>query len=127
MGLHVCMDTLILKMKNWKSKNSIVFCQGDKKELEGITGKTYEFLDINEIVTKEDLETFDGEILPTFIYTYARAEDDHPLSHETLMDRLGSKAREIGADAVIHFHSTTFENAYSLCYARGTPMRKKKY
>lgn len=105
---------------------SVVFCQGDKKELEEITNREYEFLKPEYIVSHQDREIYAGEVLPTFIYAYEPRGNGGPVTHETLMDSLRYKAAERGADAVIHFYSTTDGNNVFAGYARGTPVREIK-
>jgi len=105
-----------------KSKRSIIFCQGGKEDLEEITGEKFEYLKLEEIVSEQEIYPFEGEVLPTFIYTYTGAGEI--MTHETLMDLLRDKAVAIGSDAIVFFYSDLQENSHSSGYARGTPVRK---
>jgi len=115
-------------MRDPKSRKSIVFCQGDKSELEEITGNKYEFLQLDEIVTEDILETFEEEVLPTFIYAFHEPKyNEGPTNPLSLKSRLADKARKIGADAVIRFQLKiyhSYREDYPVGYVCGTPLRR---
>tara|TARA_B100000614_G_scaffold261820_1_gene292792 strand:- start:1546 stop:1899 length:354 start_codon:yes stop_codon:yes gene_type:complete len=117
-------------MEKSEPRKGIIFCQGDKSELESITGDKYEFLKLSEILTEDVLETFEEEVLPTFIYAFHEPRDsDGPTNPLSLKDRLADKARKMGADALIRFQFNIYDShreEYPVGYVCGTPLRKKR-
>ncbi len=103
----------------------IVFCQGDKKELEEITGEEYEFIKPEEIKAAfpESKPTeYSRNINSTFISIYVRDTNERKLLREFYKEII-----PLNADAVIHY-SETFEKREGgtrYGFAIGTLLRKR--
>lgn len=99
----------------------IIFCQGNKKELEEITGEEFEYMQIE----KETNTVGDRRFL-----TYrSLLGKDH--LEETLVAGFNVFAEKLGVDAITHYAASIIqikekEGWYSYeGFARGTPMKKK--
>jgi len=109
----------------------IIFCQGDKKELEAITGKKYEF--IEPCMGKVDFHNdncIDSRSTFWGVWTYIREDDRNATNLTTrLMEELKHRAFSKGADAVIHYKTCIFQNRDGVyeCFARGTFLRKANH
>ena len=94
-----------------ENKKSIILCQGDKKELEEITGQKYVYL-------------VDGGICGNPRRTFIEASSTRGIDLESRMIRM---ARISNADAIIHYSDSQYvEGKYTYWYARGTPVKLKK-
>ncbi len=103
----------------------IIFCQGDKKELEEITGEEYEYLKPEEITAA--VPKFSKNHIPlTYIEATFCGRDIQAVKSE-----LYNAARKLNADAVIHYNDgiTKIGGGQSIMenysYAKGTPLRRK--
>lgn len=132
-----------------QKQNIIIFCQGDKKELEEIIGEEYEYIHIKERRllnrTKENMKSrFDhSRVERKKLATYL--ECCGTIGREAEWN-LFSLAQEVKADAIIHY-TGPFPNLLDLCdevaeggeetsdygkeirgiyIVRGTPVRRKK-
>ena len=131
---------LYLAVKMAEEIKRILFCQGDKKELEELTGE--KFAHIRPPATfdadkEDDLEgNWPGELGPTFLISYTLrmpglGDVEESLEEGTvgmLLEDMREKAIEVGADAVIHYtaHLTTRHDLYG-GYSMGTPVRRKRF
>lgn len=107
--------------------NTIIFCQGDKNELECITGKKYEYLSLNEIddaifekIKPRDYSRYAPQ---TFIEVYSKR-----CGYRYIKEKVYLLLRKLDADAIIHYtdRMTLHDNVTWIGFARGTPVRKKK-
>lgn len=85
-------------------QKQIIFCQGDKEELEEITGEEYEYLIPAKVLSQTYLEN--KKIWPTFFGCHYKGKQN-----KTILDEMYDKALNVGADAVIHYKETTFVNS----------------
>lgn len=112
-----------------KEGKEIVFCQGDKKELEQITGKEYEHINpLRKGCFKDVMALKHSPLYKVMRRTYlegiGRDGDEANCN-------LYSYAREVKADAVIHYSISKVcegtNDGQVLSYAAlGTPVKKKK-
>jgi len=110
---------------------SIIFCQGDKKELEEITGDKYEYINlekINEVAISSSpkmIEKYQGTTASFFHY------EDRTRSRARIRKGLCRIAMSVDADAFIHYKERNVERTiagcegfhYHICGA-GTPVMK---
>lgn len=115
-----------------EEKKDIIFCQGDKKELEEITGEVYEYLEIEEIKSafpEYKPTDYSRNTFLTFIEVFHRG-----LSSRILKREIYKEALKLNADALIHYTESIFGKDAGNCgdyiikysSARGTPVRKKR-
>jgi len=102
----------------------VIFCQGDKKELEEITGEEYEYINPEEIkliFPKERPSDYSRNIYSTFIGVYVRDAFSRTVQRE--MYKIACK---INANALIHYKEQfAREDGTLYGIAKGTPLRKK--
>lgn len=106
------------------SEKQVILCQGDKKELEEITGKKYEHI-------KGEIMVQDSNSEPTYLLkgknaTFIKVKNRSIINAEENMLNIPSKYH-LEIDAFIHYRlfkgdSTSAGDMY---YAMGTPVRLK--
>lgn len=106
-----------------KKFKRIIFCQGDKKELEEITGEEYEYF-------KSDTGKEDRSYKSSFVtlHTYNLHSENPEI---TLKYDMYRHAREVGANAVIHYSIQIIKRETSIginCegIVQGTLLKKKR-
>lgn len=105
----------------------IMFCQGDKRELEEITGQDFEYIIPPETYDKITEALWPGKLGPTFLVSYdTRKSHDEEISVDWLMYEMRDHAIGLGADAIIHYQAqmTPGHGLYT-GYSMGTPVRRK--
>ena len=101
----------------------IIFCQGDKKELEEITSEEYEYIKpegIELIFSEKKPTDYSRNIFSTFLYIYVR-----DVFQRTLKREMYKKAIELNANAIIHYKEQFAREEGIYGFAEGTPLRKK--
>ncbi|MBT4483956.1 MAG: hypothetical protein HOC71_09805 [Candidatus Latescibacteria bacterium] len=109
----------------------VIFCQGDKKELEEITGEEYVFIgpcknqtiDTSYRKSKDFISTFGG------IWCYVPPEERMKTNITRKLKReLFNRAVSLDADAVIHYTTKIFQNNEGVYegFVRGTFLKQKK-
>jgi len=118
---------------NKKKLRKILFFQGNKKELEEMTGENYEFINPNEV---DRLHTWGGKEKEKIGYTFCflRAQKYDRLRLKEARADLAEMAQSLNADAIIHYREGTNQIAvkcrveegryWNYLYAEGTPVRK---
>jgi len=102
----------------------VIFCQGDKRELEVIAEEEYEYIkpeEIKNIFPDKKQTDYSRNISSTFIYIYVRDAFQRTLKRE-----MYKKALELNADAIIHYTEQFARDKGIYGFAEGTPLRKKK-
>ena len=103
-----------------KRKKKISLCQGDKSELEKITGEDFDYLEGTEPFAYGD--RFAGTYCELWIEKLATQRPGLELG-----DRMCEWALEARADAVIHYTAGTYSSGLGVGgYVRGTLMKRKK-
>ena len=103
----------------------LIFCQGDKKELEEITSEKFEYINCNEIKPlvphlNYKHTDYSRNTFLSFIELYNG--DSGP---RTMKRELYKIALKLNADAFIHYTESYFKESSQLyCVAKGTPLRK---
>ncbi|MCK5708056.1 MAG: hypothetical protein KAI43_10420 [Candidatus Aureabacteria bacterium] len=108
-----------------KTIKKITFCQGDKKELEEITGEEYDYLDYQDVKTIRSV----NKDIPKMHSTFIETELDLGIANNLyrIKFRMYEYAMELDADAIIHYttHIYTGESGTIEGYTRGTFLKKK--
>ncbi len=105
-------------------RKDIIFCQGDKKELEEITGKEYEYLPPKEVIRWKE-----GSIFQTFLQTpELKSESKRGMDARNIEEQMYDSAKKAGADAIIHYSVETYmlRPGIIMGYGLGTPVKIKK-
>jgi hypothetical protein len=105
-----------------KTDREITICQGNKKELEEITGREYEYFPLEEV---QAFNKESGGLARTYIETERGVWGNEK---EFLIERMYSVAQQIEADAIIHYSSDYTLAGRRGCesgYSFGTPLRLK--
>lgn len=118
------------KRRNWLKE--MVFCQGDKRELEEITGREYEYIPLSEM---ERSIYFMEHIREPYMDGFRNLENKHRTfiigfgeNHGEAVKDLHDKVEELKADAIIHYSGPikarwAGRKGYEII---GTPLRKRK-
>ena len=116
------------EVHGYKRSKRIIFRQGDKNELEEITGEEFDFVRPPKTYEPEYEESREGQFGPTFVEAFVlRREYEDESTLLWPMDKLRDRLIEIDADAVIHYHvQLTPGHDIFVAYASGTPVCRKR-
>ncbi len=109
----------------------VIFCQGDKKELEEITGEKYDYIKPRKHPNLNDDEKEYANFNTSFggIWCYVSSEERMKTNlSKVLMRELYDRAVSLDANAVIHYTTQIFQNNDGVYegFARGTFLQKRK-
>ena len=109
-----------------EKSTKLILCQGDKKELEDITGKEYEYIkpeEIKNIYPEKKPTDYSRNIFSSYIYIYVRG-----IFQRTMKREMYKKASVLHVDALIHYREqyARSEEGGFYGFAEGTPLRQKK-